>query len=193
MRYPHVKRGYFSQVSEEDIKVFERLIPSRVLTDAHEIAPHNVDWLKMVRGNSKVLLKPKSTQEVSEILAYCNSRRLAVVPQGGNTGLVGGSVPVFDEIILSMSLMNQVISFDEVSGILVCEAGCILESLDKLLEEKGFIMPLDLGAKGSCHIGGNIATNAAGLRLLRYGSLHGSCRWQNIGLSIFTAERQHRV
>lgn len=174
MRYPHVKRGYFSQVSEEDIKVFERLIPSRVLTDAHEIAPHNVDWLKMVRGNSKVLLKPKSTQEVSEILAYCNSRRLAVVPQGGNTGLVGGSVPVFDEIILSMSLMNQVISFDEVSGILVCEAGCILESLDKLLEEKGFIMPLDLGAKGSCHIGGNIATNAAGLRLLRYGSLHGN-------------------
>ncbi|XP_015779849.1 PREDICTED: D-2-hydroxyglutarate dehydrogenase, mitochondrial-like [Acropora digitifera] len=174
VRYPHVKRGRFSKVTDEDIKVFEQLTPSRVITDPHEIAPHNVDWLKMVRGTSTVMLKPKSTQEVSEILAYCSSRRLAVVPQGGNTGLVGGSVPVFDEIILSMSLMNQVLSFDDVSGILVCQAGCILESLDKLMEEKGFIMPLDLGAKGSCHIGGNIATNAAGLRLLRYGSLHGN-------------------
>lgn len=174
VRYPHVKRGRFSKVTDEDIKVFEQLTPSRVITDPHEIAPHNVDWLKMVRGTSTVMLKPKSTQEVSEILAYCSSRRLAVVPQGGNTGLVGGSVPVFDEIILSMSLMNQVLSFDDVSGILVCQAGCILESLDKLVEEKGFIMPLDLGAKGSCHIGGNIATNAAGLRLLRYGSLHGN-------------------
>lgn len=173
-RYPHVKRGQYSQVTDKDITFFESLIPSRVVVDPHEIAPHNVDWLKMVRGTSPVLLKPKTTHEVSEILAYCNSRRLAVVPQGGNTGLVGGSVPVFDEIILSLSLMNQVLSFDDFSGILVCHAGCILESLDKMLEEKGFIMPLDLGAKGSCHIGGNIATNAAGLRLLRYGSLHGN-------------------
>lgn len=173
-RYPHVKRGQYSQVTDEDIKVFEDLLPSRVVTDPDEIAPHNIDWIKMVRGASNVLLKPNTTQEVSEILAYCNSRRLAVVPQGGNTGLVGGSVPVFDEIILSMSLMNQVLSFDDVSGILVCQAGCILESLDNMMEDKGFIMPLDMGAKGSCHIGGNIATNAAGLRLLRYGSLHGN-------------------
>lgn len=173
-RYPYVKRGQYSQVTDEDIKVFEGLLPSRVVTDVEEIAAYNVDWLKMVRGASKVLLRPQTTQEVSEILAYCNSRRLAVLPQGGNTGLVGGSVPVFDEIIISMSLMNQVLSFDDVSGILVCQAGCILESLDNIMEERGFIMPLDLGAKGSCHIGGNIATNAAGLRLLRYGSLHGN-------------------
>ncbi|XP_072035938.1 D-2-hydroxyglutarate dehydrogenase, mitochondrial-like isoform X1 [Amphiura filiformis] len=128
----------------------------------------------LARGSSKLMLKPKTTQEVSEILAYCNSRCLAVTPQGGNTGLVGGSVPVFDEIVLSTSLMNDIIHLDKASGILVCQAGCILESLSTYLEDHDLIMPLDLGAKGSCQIGGNISTNAGGLRLLRYGSLRGN-------------------
>jgi FAD/FMN-containing dehydrogenase len=88
--------------------------------------------------------------------------------------LIGGSVPVFDEIIISTSLMNQIISLDEEAGVLVCQAGCVLEYLDNYLAEKGLMMPLDLGAKGSCQIGGNVSTNAGGLRLLRYGSLHGN-------------------
>lgn len=136
------------------------------------------------------------------------------MPQGGNTGLVGGAVPVFDEIVISTANMNSIRSFDNVSGALVSDAGCILEVLDNYLAERGYIMPLDLGAKGryvfflgtslwamvlmarysamhtetkrrcltflslfsndSCHIGGNVATNAGGLRLLRYGSLHGT-------------------
>ncbi|KAJ2959981.1 hypothetical protein NQZ79_g4576 [Umbelopsis isabellina] len=108
---------------------------------------------------------------------------LAVVPQGGNTGLVGGSIPVFDEIVLSTANLNNIRSFDAVSGIcsvqrsvLVSDSGCVLENLDNYLHEKGYIMPIDLGAKGRqvCHIGGNVATNAGGLRLLRYGSLHGT-------------------
>jgi FAD/FMN-containing dehydrogenase len=99
---------------------------------------------------------------------------LAVVPQGGNTGLVGGSVPVFDEIVINMQRMNEIRSFDEVSGILVADAGVILENADNFLAEKNHIFPLDLGAKGSCYIGGNVATNAGGLRLLRYGSFHGN-------------------
>jgi len=107
-------------------------------------------------------------------LKYCNEQRIAVCPQGGNTGLVGGSVPVFDEVILSMSRMNQIISVDKISGAMVCEAGCVLETLSDHLATQGLRMPLDLGAKGSCQIGGNISTNAGGLRLLRYGSLHGS-------------------
>lgn len=107
-------------------------------------------------------------------MKYCNSRLLAVVPQGGNTGLVGGSVPVYDEVVVSMSRMNQVIAFDEFSGIVTCESGVILEELNSYLEERGFVMPLDLGAKGSCHIGGNVSTNAGGLRYVRYGSLHGN-------------------
>ena len=70
--------------------------------------------------------------------------------------------------------MNKIRAFDDVSGVLTCDAGCILEVLDQHCAEKGYIMPLDLGAKGSCHIGGNVATNAGGLRLVRYGSLHGT-------------------
>lgn len=133
---------------------------------------------------------------------YCNDRNLAVNTQGGNTGLVGGSVPVYDEIVLSTALMNKIHTFHStsgefasvaslnkvkvlrtyvtcasprhLSGILTCQAGCILEELSGFLEERDHMMPLDLGAKGSCHIGGNVATNAGGLRLLRYGSLHGT-------------------
>ncbi len=130
--------------------------------------------MRKYRGHGKLVLKPSTTEEVSQILKYCNDNMLAVVPQGGNTGLVGGSVPVFDEIVLSTSRMNKILEFDEVSGTLVVEAGCILEVADQFLAEKGYIFPLDLGAKGSCQIGGNVSTNAGGLRLLRYGSLHGS-------------------
>ncbi|XP_028415129.1 D-2-hydroxyglutarate dehydrogenase, mitochondrial-like [Dendronephthya gigantea] len=174
-RYPDLKRGDYCEITNDDLAKFMSILGAhRVIQDDEEIAHCNTDWMKTLRGASKVLLKPKTTQEVSEILAYCNSRKIAVVPQSGNTGLVGGSTPVFDEVILSLGLMNQIISMDDVSGILTCQAGCILEKLDNFLFEKGFIMPLDLGAKGSCMIGGNIATNAGGLRLLRYGSLHGT-------------------
>lgn len=120
------------------------------------------------------MLKPKTTKEVSAILKYCNMRKLAVCPQGGNTGLVGGSVPVFDEIVLSMELMNKIDLIDDVSGILKCQAGCVLEHLENSVAEKDLRMPIDMGAKGSCQIGGNVATNAGGLRLLRYGNLHGT-------------------
>ena len=120
------------------------------------------------------MLRPKTTEEVSGILKYCNDENLAVCPQGGNTGLVGGSVPVFDEVILSTGLMNTIIGLDELSGVLTCQAGCILENLESYLNERGFMMPLDLGAKGSCQIGGNVSTNAGGIRLIRYGSLQGS-------------------
>eukprot|EP00794_Sanderia_malayensis_P005501 gene5501-6186_t len=148
IKYPNIERQDFAQIKDEDVSYFKQLLPQRVITDDDELLSHNTDWLKIVR--------------------------LAVVPQGGNTGLVGGSVPVFDEIILSISLMNEIINIDNVAGVLVCQAGCILESLDNALADHGLMMPLDLGAKGSCHIGGNVSTNAGGLRLLRYGSLHGS-------------------
>ena len=130
--------------------------------------------MRKYRGHAKLVLRPRSAEQVSQILKYCNDNSLAVVPQGGNTGLVGGSVPVFDEIVVSLKLMDNIRSFDETSGILVVDAGVILEVADNYLAERKHIFPLDLGAKGSCQIGGNVATNAGGLRLLRYGSLHGS-------------------
>lgn len=130
--------------------------------------------MRKYRGQSQLVLRPESTEQVSQILKYCNERKLAVVPQGGNTGLVGGSVAVFDEVVVNMGRMSKVRSFDEVAGILVVDAGVVLEVADGYLRERGYIFPLDLGAKGSCHVGGNVATNAGGLRLLRYGSLHGT-------------------
>ncbi|KXZ53063.1 hypothetical protein GPECTOR_8g57 [Gonium pectorale] len=142
------------------------------------------DWQKKYVGRSRVALKPRTTEQVSELLRYCSSRRLAVVPQGGNTGLVGGSVPVFDEVVISTAAMNRVLHFDEVSGALVAQAGCVLQSLDEFVGQRGFMMPLDLGAKGSCQIGGNVSTGAGGLRLLRYGSLHGSV----LGLEVVLPE-----
>jgi (R)-2-hydroxyglutarate---pyruvate transhydrogenase len=134
----------------------------------------NIDWMRKYRGQTTLALKPQSTQQVSQILKYCNEHLLAVVPQGGNTGLVGGSIPVFDEIVVSLSRMNQIRSFDDISGAIIVDAGCVLEIVDNYLRERDYIFPLDLGAKGSCQIGGNIATNAGGLRVVRYGSLHGT-------------------
>ena len=87
---------------------------------------------------------------------------MAICPQGGNTGLVGGSVPVFDEIIISTSLMDKIEDIDIHSGVVQTQAGVILEKLDSELSNHGLMAPLDLGAKGSCQIGGNVATNAGG-------------------------------
>ncbi|KAK7406766.1 hypothetical protein VNO78_08397 [Psophocarpus tetragonolobus] len=165
----------FSKLNDDDVRYFEGILGTKnVVQDEDKLVASNTDWLHKFKGSSKLLLQPRTTDQVSQILKYCNSRNLAVVPQGGNTGLVGGSVPVFDEVIVSLSSMNKIISFDKVSGTLVCEAGCILENIMSFLDNEGFIMPLDLGAKGSCQIGGNVSTNAGGLRLVRYGSLHGS-------------------
>ncbi|TGO11719.1 hypothetical protein BTUL_0103g00160 [Botrytis tulipae] len=180
--YPDIKRdSRFAQITEENVKFFKDLLGKEsaiidgVTKDAtDDLEPFNGDWMRKYRGHTSLVLKPGSTEEVSKILKYCNDNMLAVVPQGGNTGLVGGSVPVFDEIVINMSRMNQIRSFDEVSGTLVVDAGVVLEVADNYLSERKHIFPLDLGAKGSCHIGGNVATNAGGLRLLRYGSLHGN-------------------
>ncbi|KAI0824275.1 FAD-binding domain-containing protein [Trametes gibbosa] len=171
-----------NSVTEEDLAHFAKILPeSSILstlapsaTPTSELEIYNNDWMNKYHGKSTTVLKPRTTQEVSEIVKWCNQRRIGIVPQGGNTGLVGGGVPVRDELILSLANMHKVRSFDDVSGILVADAGCILQSLSDYLAPHNHIVPLDLGAKGSCQIGGNVSTNAGGLRLLRYGSLHGS-------------------
>jgi FAD/FMN-containing dehydrogenase len=180
--YPSLKRdSKFSQVTPEHVSFFKSTLgdASAVIdgltSDASDdLEAFNSDWMHKYRGHTRLVLKPKTTEEVSKVLKYCNDNMLAVVPQGGNSGLVGGSVPVFDEIVISTSRMNNIRSFDDVSGVLVVDGGCILEVVDNFLAEQNHIFPLDLGAKGSCQIGGNVATNAGGLRLLRYGSLHGN-------------------
>lgn len=168
----------YATLNSSDLSFFEKLLDkSRCITDQNDLIKYNTDWMKAHRGESKLVLMPRTTDELSEIMRYCNKRRLAICSQGGNTGLVGGSVPVYDEIIVSARFMNQIHSLDIDSSILKCQSGCILQNLDEYAAKNGdLMMPLDLGAKGSCHIGGNVATNAGGLRLLRYGSLKGKTK-----------------
>ncbi|KAG2350529.1 FAD-binding domain-containing protein [Suillus weaverae] len=174
--------SHLNSVNEEDLAHFSSILaPTSILstlpsisTPADDIAPYNVDWMGKYHGQANSVLRPRTTQQVSEIVKYCAQRKIGIVPQGGNTGLVGGGISLQKEIVLSLGAMNNVRSFDPVSGILVADAGCILQSLSEYIAPHNHIMPLDLGAKGSCQIGGNISTNAGGLRLLRYGSLHGT-------------------
>lgn len=180
--YPSLQRdSRFKQLDADDVKFFKSILGEGnavidgVTQDASEdIEGYNADWMRKYRGKASLVLRPGSTEEVSKVLKYCNEKMLAVNPQGGNTGLVGGSVPVFDEIVINLGRMNQIREFDDVSGVLVADAGVVLEAADNFLAERDYVFPLDLGAKGSCQLGGNVATNAGGLRLLRYGSLHGN-------------------
>merc|ERR1712136_308021 len=113
IRYPDVQRGSYATLNETHISSFKNILdPNRVITDTTDLEGYNVDWLKTVRGNSKILLKPKTTDEISKVMSYCYDMNLAVNPQGGDTGLVGGSVPVFDEVILSTQLLNEIESFN---------------------------------------------------------------------------------
>ncbi|XP_018569933.1 D-2-hydroxyglutarate dehydrogenase, mitochondrial [Anoplophora glabripennis] len=180
----NVQRQNFNELQQKHIDFFRKLLGEhRAVMGVSNLEKYNEDWINNLKGSSAIVLKPKSTEEVSHILSFCNDNNLAVCPQGGNTGLVGGQLPVFDEIVISTELMNEIISLDDNSGVVVCQAGCVLESIDNILAEKGLMVPLDLGAKGSCHIGGNVSTNAGGLRLLRYGNLHGNV----LGLEVVKA------
>lgn len=165
----------FAEISAVDITALKKILgESAVITNEDDLKPYNTDWMNRYHGASCIAVKPKTTEQVSEIMRYCNQKRIAVVPQGGNTGLVGGGVPVFDELILSLSGMNEIEGFDKDSGVVTAQAGVVLEALDNYVGEVGYRVPLDLGAKGSCQIGGNVATNAGGSRFIRYGSLRGS-------------------
>lgn len=169
-------RRIFSSLSTlktEHLNHFRSFLAShQVLTE--DLDFYNTDWLNEHKGDSKLVLKPNSTRQVQEILKYCNDQKLGVVTQSGNTSLVAGSVPINSEIVLSMQNLNKIENFDETQGIVWCEAGVILQNLNSYCTERGWIVPLDLGAKGSCLIGGNISTNAGGVRYIRYGSLPGN-------------------
>lgn len=143
-----------------------------ILVHPHDdITKYTTDWTKLYHGGG-IVVKPSKDSEISELLKYCHNNNFKVVPQGGNTGLVGGQVGFTNEIILSLERINKVVYIDPIACYAIIEAGCILQDVNNLLEKQGFMLPIDLGSKGSCQIGGNVATNAGGLRLLRYGSLH---------------------
>lgn len=176
--YPKVKRNPDFKVPDSaDLEYFHSILSNDEIIESQspeELASFNQDWMKKYRGQSNLILLPKSTEKVSKIMKYCNDNKLAVVPQGGNTDLVGASVPVFDEIILSLRNMNKVRDFDPVSGTFKCDAGVIMRDAHQFLHDHDHIFPLDLPSRNNCQVGGVVSTNAGGLNFLRYGSLHGN-------------------
>ena len=146
------------------------LAQADILTTPEAIAPYLVEMRGLHRGTADVVLRPRSTAAVSAIMRAASHFRVPVVPLGGNTGLVGGGVP-FGGALLSLEKLDQVRAVDAANATLTVEAGAVLQAVQVAANSAGFLFPLSLGSEGSCTIGGNIATNAGGTAVLRYGNM----------------------
>jgi len=153
-----------------------------VLTEARDTAPYFTDWRRQYSAAAECVVRPGSTAEVARIVALCRDQGLAIVPQGGNTGLSGGSVPTGKqrEVVLALGRMNRIRSLDALDDTATVEAGCVLAQLQQAADAAGRLFPLSLAAEGSCQIGGNLSTNAGGVNVLRYGT----AREQVLGLEV---------
>lgn len=157
-----------------------------VITDAGEMAPLLKSWRDNWLGSVPMVVRPADTAELAEVMRICAETGTPVVPQGGNTGLTGGSQPHDDdsEIILSTSRMNRILEVDIDNDTMTVEAGCILADIQRAADEHDRLFPLSLAAEGSCQIGGNLSTNAGGTQVLRYGN----ARALVLGLEVVLAD-----
>jgi len=155
---------------------------SNVLTAPEDTRPYFTDWRRQYSATAECVVRPGSTDEVSRVVALCAREGVAVVPQGGNTGLVGGSVPTGArrELVLALGRMNRIRSIDALNDAMTVEAGCVLATVQRAAQDAGRLFPLSLAAEGSCQIGGNLSTNAGGVNVLRYGN----AREQVLGLEV---------
>jgi len=158
---------------------------AHVLCDG-DLSAYTRDWRKRAQGRALAVVRPASTAEVAAIVKACAAAGVSLVPQGGNTGLAVGSVPDASgqQIVLSLQRMNAVRAVDAANLTITAEAGCILQNLQAAAEQAGFLFPLSLAAEGSCTIGGNLATNAGGTQVLRYGNARDLC----LGLEVVSAQ-----
>ncbi|MDQ2779313.1 MAG: FAD-binding oxidoreductase, partial [Pseudomonadota bacterium] len=158
--------------------------PTQVLTEGDRSAWQQ-DWRRRWHGNSLAVVRPGSTAEVAAVVKACAAAGTTIVAQGGNTGLVGGSVPDDSgtQVLLSLQRMNRIRAIDEANLTLTAEAGCVLQTLQQAAREHGLLLPLSLASEGSCTIGGNLATNAGGTQVLRWGNTRELC----LGLEVVTA------
>ena len=154
------------------------------ITDPATLAPHLVEPRGLYRGNTPMLLRPGSVAEVSAILRLANETGTPVVPQGGNTGMVGGQVPHDGEILISLTRLDRIREIDAASNTMICEAGVVLAKAQDAAAEAKRLFPLSLGAEGSCTIGGNLSTNAGGTAAL----LYGTARDLVLGLEVVLAD-----
>ncbi|MBI4204140.1 MAG: FAD-binding oxidoreductase [Betaproteobacteria bacterium] len=146
--------------------------PQGLLTDPRDLEPYVVDWRGIYRGASPAVVRPASTGQVAAVVELCAESGTPLVPQGGNTGMCGASVPhaTGREIVLSLARMNRVLEVDALNNTMTVEAGCVLANIQQAAAEADRFFPLSLGAEGSCQIGGNLSTNAGGVNVLRYGN-----------------------
>ena len=146
--------------------------PKGWTTDADELEPHLTEWRNAVHGRTPIMVSPASTVEVAEVVRACGAAGVAIVPQGGNTGMCAGAIPddSGEQIILGLSRMNTVRQIDALDFSIIVDAGCILADVQDAAKEVDRYFPLSLGAEGSCQIGGNVATNAGGINVIRYGT-----------------------
>ena len=153
---------------------------------ATDLSAWEQDWRKRMRGRALAVVRPGHTAEVAAVVKACAAAGVSIVPQGGNTGLVVGAVPDDSgtQVVLSLTRMNAVRAIDGDNLTMTVEAGCVLQVLQETAERAGFLFPLSLAAEGSCTIGGNLATNAGGTQVVRYGNARELC----LGLEVVTAQ-----
>jgi FAD/FMN-containing dehydrogenase len=144
-----------------------------LVTDAAQMSSYLTDWRNAYGGRAAAVVRPAGTEEVAAVVRLCREAGAAVVPQGGNTGLCGGSMPDSSgrQVVLSLTRMKQIREVDPVNHTITVEAGAVLRSVQEAAAAVGCLFPLSLGAEGSCTIGGNLATNAGGTGVLRYGTM----------------------
>jgi FAD/FMN-containing dehydrogenase len=145
---------------------------NNVLSAYEDLIPFIKDWRGIYLGATAAVVRPANTQEVAAVIHYCSQRGIAIVPQGGNTGMCGAAIPNpnGEEIVLSLARMNKIRSIDALNNTLTVDAGCVLAAIQGTAAEVDRLFPLSLGAEGSCQIGGNLSTNAGGVNVLRYGN-----------------------
>jgi FAD/FMN-containing dehydrogenase len=166
-----------SAVKPIDSSVLDRLKavvgPDGYIEERQELEGYVTSWRDDWVGAVPLLLRPKTTAEVAELVKICAETGTAIVPQGGNTGLTGASQPhnTMSEVIISTSRMNQVREIDTANDTMTVEPGVVLQDIQRIAAEHDRLFPLSLGAEGSCQIGGNISTNAGGTQVLRYGNM----------------------
>ncbi len=157
---------------------------ANVLT-GEDAAPYLIDWRRRYAGSARAVVRPASTAQVADVVRACTEAQVPMVPQGGNTGLVGGATP--DDsgaaVLISLQRMNRVRSIDIANDTITVEAGCVLQQVQEAANRRGRLFPLSLAAEGSATIGGNLATNAGGVQVLRYGN----ARDLTLGLEVVLA------
>ncbi|MCK1663540.1 FAD-binding oxidoreductase [Bradyrhizobium sp. 153] len=157
-------------IPSELIEEFRAIVGGKyAVTNAADIAPYLCEDRDLFHGRSPLVLRPGSTAEVAAICKLATEHRIALVPQGGNTGLVGGQTPLTGEVVVSMLRMDKIRDVDVESNIMTCEAGVVLQVAQQRAADVDRLFPLSLGAEGSCTIGGNLSTNAGGTAALAYG------------------------